>query len=178
MQTRDWIDWTNIVFTIAGTIVTLAGLVFTFIEAKSARQRAQEAASAAVAARVAAQQAAEAISERVTIGDLSAIRSGLQSIVNFLEADRTQLALFELRLVRQRMNELRARRGFETNQTAVQRVVADLSELQQSIERQLQSGPTPALPLVEISKLLYSHIDTLSTWSEELRYTPGVTTND
>ena len=158
-----WASWAGFGVTALGTLLTAVAFYFTFHEAREARRAAQ-------AAKDAANQAKEAISDRVTIADLAAIRSSFITIVMFLDAQKAELAAQEVRQARQRVNELRERPGFEGNREHVGTLVADLAELQATIERKLWSDPTMTLPLPEISKMLAGHSDKLAAWGEQMRY--------
>jgi hypothetical protein len=158
-----WASWTAFAVGAVGTLLTAVAFFFTFREARAAKK-------AAHAATEAANQAKEAISDRVTIADLTAIRSSFIAIVMLLDAQKPEMAAHEVRQARQRVNELRERPGFEGNREHVGTLVADLAELQATIERKLWSEPTMTLPLPEISKMLAGHSDQLAAWGEQLRY--------
>jgi hypothetical protein len=167
---HDWIEWTGFWFTVIGTSVTIVGLWYTFRAARGAREQADRARNAADAARDAATRAADAISERTTIADLATLRGGFQAIVGHLEVGRVELALFEVRLARQRVNELRQRPGLQAPREDMQKVVGDLAGLQELLEQKLWNEVATDLPLTDISKLLSQHADQLSTWAEQMRY--------
>ncbi len=150
-------------FTIVGTVLTAVAFFFTYREARAAK-------TAARAAQAAADQAKEAISERITIADLSSVRSSFAQIVMLLEAHKPELAIHEVRITRQRVNELRERPGFVGNVTEIEKLLADLANLQETIENKLWSDPALVLPLPEISKILASHADRLTSWAEKMRY--------
>ncbi|MBK7595717.1 MAG: hypothetical protein IPJ11_10855 [Gemmatimonadetes bacterium] len=162
---RDWIDWTGFVVSIVGTSITLFALRLTYKEAKAAT-------SAAAAARAAADRATSAISERVTIADLAALRTTLGTIVSLLEAKRSEAAVYEVRQVRQRLVELRERRGFAVDKTEVQVVVTDLAHLQQVLETSIHIPTSPHPNFPAISKQLSQHIDRFVAWAEQLRFEP------
>lgn len=167
---HDWMDLIGFWFTILGTIVTVLGLLLTLKAAREAREQAAGARTSADAARVAADKAANAISERTTIADLASLRSGFQSIIGLLEVNRLELALFEVRLARQRVNEVRQRPGFEGPTTELQSVITDLAGLQELLEERQYGAVTTPLPMTDICKSLSMHVDSLSTWAERMRY--------
>jgi len=158
-----WTSWTGLVVTILGAVLTGVAFYFTYREARAAKTAAQ-------AAQAAADEAKEAISERVTIADLAAIRQSFNSIVMLLELQKPEMAIQEVRTTRQRVNELRERPGFVGNADETQKLLADLANLQETIENKLWSDPALVLPLPEISKILASHSDRLSAWAEKMRY--------
>lgn len=165
-----WLGWITSGFTIVGTLLTGVAFYFTFREARAAKERAAGAKQAAEAALEAANEAKEGISERVTIADLASIRSGFYSVVSLLEAQKPELAVHEVRMARQRVNELRERPGFEGNREGVDSLLTDLAQLQETIERKLWTDPTMVMPLTEISKVLASHSDRLTAWAEQMRF--------
>jgi len=158
-----WASWAGFGVTAVGTLLTAVAFYFTFHEAREARRAAQ-------AAKDAANQAKEAISDRVTIADLQLIRGTFSSIVILLGEEKAELARFLVMQARERVNELRERPGFAGNREHVSTLVADLAELQATIERKLWSEPTMTLPLPEISRMLAGHSDQLAGWGEQMRY--------
>ncbi len=158
-----WASWTGFGFTVVGALLTAVAFYFTFREAREAK-RAAEAATAA------ANQAREAISQKVTIADLAVIRNSFVTIVRLLEAQKFEVALHEMQTVRQRVNELRERPGFEANRDNVGTVLGSLMQIQETIERKLWSEPAMNIPLADISKVLSAHSDQLAAWGEQLRY--------
>lgn len=157
---------------VIGTVLTLIGLWLTYEQARAAKKGAAEAKSAADAAKEAAQTATTAISQRVTIADLTAIRSGFQAVLSLLGVGKLELALYELRLARQRLTELRARKDFAAG-TEIHLVVADLAQVQTIIENKHWGDDGDPLPMAAISELLSRQMDAISSWSENLRFTPS-----
>ncbi|WP_353267839.1 hypothetical protein [Gemmatimonas sp.] len=167
---HDWVDWTGLSFTVVGTVLTIGGLVFTFLEARSAKQRAGEAKTAANAARDAAAAAMSTVTERITISDLGELRRALTSVVSTLESNKLEIALHEIRYVRLRVGELRERRGFEDHKVGVQELVVDLAAIQSSLEAKLYQPDAAEIDLSTISTTLWAHMDKLSGWSEQMRF--------
>ena len=64
----------------------------------------------------------------------------------------------------------RERPGFEGNREHINTLVADLAELQTTIEHKMWSEPTMTLPLPEISRMLAGHADQLAAWGEQMRF--------
>jgi ribosomal protein L17 len=166
----EWVSWWSFITSVAGAILTAVAFWFTFREARSAKNRAASAQSAAEQALEAANQAKEAISEKVTIADLTAIRSLMTSIVMLLDVKKFELAAHSVRQSRERLIELCERPRFDARRTEVQELLVGLSQLQETIEKKLWSDPGSDLSLAEISKVLTGYSDRLSAWAEQIRF--------
>ena len=163
-------EWTAFWFTVGGSLLTLVGLVLTYFEARAARQRAGEARTAADAAKDAAASTMNAVTERMTIADLGELRQDLLAILSALEDHKHDIALREIRAVRVRVGELRERRGFEAHKIDVQALVVDIASIQRSIERHTWGRDGANIDMDSISTTLFEHIDSISGWTEQLRF--------
>lgn len=159
---RDWIDWSGWGFTVGGTVLALVGLVFTFVEARKAK-------NAATAAEVAADRARESVAARITTGDLTLIRKELQAVLAGLEGGRIETALFSVRASREALNRLRERMGSEQRRFLLNRAVKDVAALQIVLEEALYQG-MPLSPISEISESLSQHMDAMIQWSEQMTF--------
>lgn len=166
---RDWFDWSGWSFTVGGTLLSLAGLFFTYREARAARYRAREASSAAQAARSAALEAVKAVSSRTAAGDIVFIRKDLEAVLTALEAGRVSAALIAVRTSREALNRLMERVETTVGRNELRKVLSDVAGLQESLELAVHEGITPPR-FVEVSALLSRHMDTLSRWSEQVRF--------
>ncbi|HEU4884027.1 MAG TPA: hypothetical protein VFT45_17330 [Longimicrobium sp.] len=166
---RDWFDWSGWSFTVGGTVLSLAGLYVTFREARAAKDRARDAGTAAQAARSAALAAVKAVSTRVTAGDLMFIRKDLEAVLRALETRQTHAAITTLRGCREALNRLRERLESTANRSEIRRMLDDVVNVQEALEQAVHRGAE--LPsFVDVSRLLSRHMDTMSRWTEQLRF--------
>jgi hypothetical protein len=166
---RDWFDWSGWSFTVGGTLLSVLGLYATYREARAAKQRAREAGTAAQAARAAAEDTLRSLASQTTAGDLAFIRKDLEAVLVALETSRIPAALISVRASREALSRLQERLESTANRREIQRVVDDVAELQVSLERAVhEDGRIPRYS--EVSILLSRHMDTLSRWSEQVRY--------
>lgn len=166
---RDWFDWSGWSVSVGGTLLSLLGLYITFREARAARQRAGEARTAADAARTAALDAVRAVSFRTTANDLASIRKDLAAVLAALESRRVEAALFSLRVCREALTRVREHLESMGNRSEIGRVLEDIGKLQRALEHAVYSGD-PAPTLADVSETLSKHMDTMSRWSEQLRF--------
>jgi hypothetical protein len=166
---RDWFDWSGWSFSVGGTLLSVLGLYATYREARAAKERAREAGTAAQAARAAAEDTLRSLSAHTTTGDLAFIRKDFEAVLAALENGRVPAALTSVRASREALSRLRERLESTANRSEIRRVVEDVAELQVSLERAVhEDGRIPRYS--EVSILLSAHMDTLSRWSEQVRY--------
>jgi hypothetical protein len=106
-------DWIQNNSSGLSVVLSLLGFLVLWWQTKKAR-------NAAEAARMASAKAAQAISTTATISDLATIRSELKIVQVALRGERFETALLQAQSLRERLDQLRSRVGFDADETGIQ----------------------------------------------------------
>ncbi|HEY6329221.1 MAG TPA: hypothetical protein VI756_07780 [Blastocatellia bacterium] len=157
----------GVVLSLVSTLISIAGFVILWVQTKKARDAAE-------AAKEATQAAIQAISDTDTVSDLARVNSGLKGMQVALHGDRYETALLQAQELRERLHQLRVRRGFESEErrTQIQSMVASLRKLQDKLERKIRE-PEVTFSVPSANQTLADYVTEVSGWMEEVRFLRG-----
>lgn len=145
-------------------IITAIAFGFTIYEIRRTKNSVE-------ASRAATEQTIQLMSERSTIADITLIQGSLREVQVALRGMRYEAGLIRLQTIREKLNELRDRKGFtsEGRRTEIQDMVLNLTKLENRLERKL-ANPNLGLSVPNANNLLGNFMNELSQWNDVIRF--------
>jgi hypothetical protein len=158
------VEAVGIVLGVLGIVVSAAGFAITLLQLHRTR-------TAVDAAQDATKAALTGLAGRITIAEIADIRSGMRSIQTALRGARFETALIHTQLMLEQLSGLRTRQGFrdEEKHIQIQTIVTELAKLRNRLEQRI-NDPLVAISIPKANNMLSQHGQTLSVWTEELRF--------